>query len=593
MNKSVSSLLTPHKKPGPGIPGVEESRRLSDDAVQDLDISRIVDSFTVSPQARRLVERSLTQLPVDPETVQYRQETFRFLWEHPELRARLRDIIPKIRELTVFSHSHRAADSPFLGAIWRIGELDLYLECLDGLFEAFESAQPPGDVQALSALFHAVAAQRSSEPVEALRTELPPLKAGLRKRRSVTIGINLDERLRPIEAKLVSVHERPFVEYGLLTGFFRSLRGKERKGQQSGENAAPGRDESPGDSRGIATPLHKTVGSGDERSGLSGEKMPLSPLFQDLEGIMRATAKRVLTKVESFLGIETQFLQELPDQLEFFLGAADLADRLRDGGLPAGIPEIEPVSARRLAAEEVYNLALAIRRHPGMETKGASTPEAPAGDGNGEQVVTNDISIGDATIGAIITGPNRGGKTTYLQAVGQLQVLAQAGLFVAARSARVSPVDYLATHFPQREHSATELGRFGEEIARLSRIFDQLSADSIVLLNESFASTNPTEAIAFGEEVLKALGKVGTRCLVATHLLDMARSADRLGPFSTLTAKIETNGEGARRTFKIVPGLPRDTSYAYDLVRQAGMTYEQLTARLENRGVIPESHSEQ
>jgi DNA mismatch repair ATPase MutS len=117
-------------------------------------------------------------------------------------------------------------------------------------------------------------------------------------------------------------------------------------------------------------------------------------------------------------------------------------------------------------------------------------------------------------------------------------------------------------------------------------MFDTLSTESLVLLNESFASTNPTEAIAFGREVLKALGEAGTRVLVATHLLEMAHSATSLGPFVAMTAEVEDTEEGARRTFRIVPGLPGDTSYAYDLVRRAGMTYEQLSERLRRRGVV-------
>ncbi|MFW5728192.1 MAG: MutS-related protein, partial [Spirochaetota bacterium] len=161
---------------------------------------------------------------------------------------------------------------------------------------------------------------------------------------------------------------------------------------------------------------------------------------------------------------------------------------------------------------------------------------------------------------------------------------------VPAAEARISSVDYLATHFPRGEHSATELGRFGEEIARLSAMFDTLSAESLVLLNESFAATNPAEAVAFGREILRALGEAGTRVLVATHLLELAHSATSLGPFVAMTAEVEPGEEGARRTFRIVPGLPGDTGYAYDLVRRAGMTYEQLSERLRRRGVVSKEH---
>jgi DNA mismatch repair protein MutS len=530
-----------------------DTRRISKDAVQDLEIDVLVEAFAATPQGRRLVERALTQLPLDPDVTRYRQESFRFLHEHREVRERLRAVIPKIRELTVFSHSQGGTDSPFLSAVWRIGELDLYVECLDALHAAFDLASPPASAAGLRALRDAVAERRSGNAVEALRREIPPLKEGLRKRRSVTIGVNLDDRLRPVEAKLVSVHDRPFSETGLLTEFFRSFRSGEQKP--------------------VSAPLHRSPSGGNGQSAYT-TKMPLSPLFQDLEGIMRTTSKRILSKIESFLSVETQVIQSLPDELEFFIGAADLADRLHAAGLPTCTPTLDATTSHTLSARAVYNLPLALRR-------------LNEGSPDGEPVVTNDIAMGPNKRGAIVTGPNRGGKTTYLQALGQLQVLTQAGLFAPAKEATVSPVDYVATHFPQREHSASELGRFGEEVARLSEIFDELSSDSFVILNESFASTNPSEAIAFGSEVLKALADAGTRALVATHLVDMARTAESMGHYSALTAQVETTEHGAVRTFRIVPGVPESSSYAYDLVKQAGMTYEQLSERLQRRGILP------
>ncbi len=526
-------------------------RRLSEEAHRDLEIDSVVEAIAVSPQGRRIVERTMTNLPVDPAVSRYRQETFRFLRDHPALRRALREVIPTMRELTIFSHSHRSADSPFLSAVWKIGELDLYLQCLDALHEAF-TANPPDGAAALSRLRDLVAEHRETETVDALRRELPPLKAGLRKRRSVTIGVNLDDRLRPVEAKLVGINDQPFAESGLLTEFFRSLRSQ--------------------DARAVATPLHRTP-SASGGALQYDSRLPLSPLFQDLESIMRATSKKILGKIDRFLHVRTQFLQELPDELEFFIGSVDLADRLEAAGLPVGLPALAEVSDRTLFGRDVYNLALALRR---------LAADGPGRDG----IVTNNIDIGNGAIGAVITGPNRGGKTTYLQAVGQMQILAQAGIFVPAAEARISSVDYLATHFPRGEHSATELGRFGEEIARLSAMFDTLSAESLVLLNESFAATNPAEAVAFGREILRALGEAGTRVLVATHLLELAHSATSLGPFVAMTAEVEPGEEGARRTFRIVPGLPGDTGYAYDLVRRAGMTYEQLSERLRRRGVV-------
>jgi DNA mismatch repair ATPase MutS len=71
----------------------------------------------------------------------------------------------------------------------------------------------------------------------------------------------------------------------------------------------------------------------------------------------------------------------------------------------------------------------------------------------------------------ILTGPNQGGKTTYMQAIGLAQVMAQSGLFVPGRRARISPVDGIHTHFPVEERVGLGLGRFGDEARRIRTLF--------------------------------------------------------------------------------------------------------------------------
>src|SRR5258708_26136944 len=83
---------------------------------------------------------------------------------------------------------------------------------------------------------------------------------------------------------------------------------------------------------------------------------------------------------------------------------------------------------------------------------------------NATKLVGNNVSLDDQGRIAILTGPNSGGKTTYVQAVGLAQVFFQAGLLVPADKARMSPVDGIYTHFPALESFQ---GRFSEEAARL------------------------------------------------------------------------------------------------------------------------------
>src|SRR5207245_6024972 len=87
----------------------------------------------------------------------------------------------------------------------------------------------------------------------------------------------------------------------------------------------------------------------------------------------------------------------------------------------------------------------------------------------------------------------KAGKTTYTQMVGLCQILAQTGVWVPAASARLSPVDNIYTHYPVEEQLTKGTGRFGDEAQRLYQIFARGTRHSLILLNESLASTNPGE----------------------------------------------------------------------------------------------------
>src|SRR5207248_1316038 len=113
-----------------------------------------------------------------------------------------------------------------------------------------------------------------------------------------------------------------------------------------------------------------------------------------------------------------------------------------------------------------------------------------------------DAAFGPEALIAILTGPNNGGKTTYLRALGQALALFQAGLPVPAEQARISPVDGVFSHFATAERLDTGGGRLAEELERLARIFRTASRDSLVLLNEPLTSTDYAAARMIGRDII-------------------------------------------------------------------------------------------
>ena len=206
---------------------------------------------------------------------------------------------------------------------------------------------------------------------------------------------------------------------------------------------------------------------------------------------------------------------------------------------------------------------------------------------DGEEIVPNDISF-DAQNSYIyvLTGPNRGGKSVITCAVGIGLAMMQLGLFVPAKSARISPADAVYTHFPTGADDTIDKGRLGEECARLGEIFDCVTPYSLVLLDESLSSTGSYEGSYIAAEVLSGLAIVGCRCLFATHLHELAAEIDRINEQSkknggvlinTLVAGIE---EG-RRSFKIYRAKPDGKSYARDIAERYGLTYDSILRKMQ------------
>jgi len=171
----------------------------------------------------------------------------------------------------------------------------------------------------------------------------------------------------------------------------------------------------------------------------------------------------------------------------------------------------------------------------------------------------------------IVTGANQGGKSTFLRSIGIAQVMLQCGLMVAAESFESGIFPSLFTHFTRREDSEMNSGRLDEELGRMSRIVDHLDGASLVLLNESFATTTEKEGSVIAYDVVKALTEAGVKILTVTHLLSFAQriyeEAGQNGDSEVefLSAQRMENG---KRTFRMIQHAPELTSFGLDLYEE-------------------------
>ncbi len=240
------------------------------------------------------------------------------------------------------------------------------------------------------------------------------------------------------------------------------------------------------------------------------------------------------------------FFSQLRDELDFYLGGANLQARLVGAGLPVCVPEPLDPSPFGLAAGGLYDLSLAL--------------------GGRTAIVPNDLNVAARPL-VVITGANQGGKSTFLRSVGVAVLLTQAGLSVPARRFSASVPHGIFTHFRREEDATMTSGKFEEELDRMSAIAGHLRPGSLLLANESFASTNEREGSEIAETVLRAFLDGGVRVALVTHFFDLADRLRRIEPERALFLRAERTPDG-HRTFRVVPGDPLPTGFGFDLYRE-------------------------
>ena len=194
------------------------------------------------------------------------------------------------------------------------------------------------------------------------------------------------------------------------------------------------------------------------------------------------------------------------------------------------------------------------------------------------EIVSNDLTFNQKNTVYILTGANRGGKTTITQAVGQLFVLAQGGLFVPAESFHYVPCDSVYTHFPADEDKTMDLGRLGEECVRFKEMFSQSTSRSLMLLNETFSTTSFEEGYYIARDSIKALQTKAVRTIYNTHMHKLGEDAEELTRESSGAgaASLIMRTEEGKRSFKVALAKPEGSSYAKDIAEKYGVTYDML-----------------
>ena len=460
----------------------------------------------------------LRLLTADRAVLAYRQAIFRDLGQNPALYDVLKKLREYLADLRNLSQKRVAMGSSTEDVLYSFGELKVFIDMISEITDSVEEFREKLTSDALLSLIGTMDRIRTDPSFPEVKGYVDRILSTLRFPRSVTLGVNLNARFEPYEVGVVSINSDYYIGGGLFSAMF-------------------GKTEKEGGLR-CNTPLV----TGEAAASFS------NAIYSVINTDIARSLKKARSMMLSYIQNTVSGLVSVYDDLTFILRGAEYIRELEAKKIHTALP----VFGENLHLHRLINPALLRKMSAG-------------------QIISNDVTLPDDACVLLITGPNSGGKSVYVKAIGTAVLTAQLGLPVPAVEGNLPVFGSVYCHFPA-EDSADD-SRLAEECRAMREILDGTDADSLILMDESFSGTGSAEGAVIAEEVLKTIRHRRAVCVYSTHLHELAARVPALNEKSPKIVTLSAEYVSGRRTYRVIPTEPGGRSYAYEIAKQYGLEF--------------------
>lgn len=276
---------------------------------------------------------------------------------------------------------------------------------------------------------------------------------------------------------------------------------------------------------------------------------------------LKALEDQVLSSKSRALAREKALYEELIDALLSVLEPLQTA--------AAALAELDVLAAMAKVAEDHQWVRPSLSAEPIIRIEGGRHPVVEAL--QRDAFIPNDVALDDTHPMWIITGPNMGGKSTFMRQCALITILARMGSFVPAKAAEIGDIDRIFTRMGSSDDIASGRSTFMVEMTETAQILHAATERSLVLMDEIGRGTSTFDGLSIAWAAAEQLAQHNRcRCLFATHYFELTALAEQHAPISNWHLKATEHGERIVFLHQVVPG-PANQSYGIQVARLAGV----------------------
>ncbi len=494
----------------------QKSIPVPEETYKDLALDEVIEAITSNEEDKQIVKGVFTSIPTSVKTIQYRQEILSDFIQNEEMCNGLEKILSKIKVLQEYGHSFQIGGIE-KASIWDLldflQELEVYVEVIEKLGAIFKDKNFSS--KALQTMVEKIDRIIAEGGISHIKEDIAQLRTDVSITKSLCLGINLSPDLYPEEVKILSFSNTRYkVDY------------------RRGSELAYG-------------------------TNYYGMEAIMKCMTREVEKILAVCIKKMKKVFRQYVEMDDQFFSKLYPELQYYLLVTRFYRTLQHEGHTVCLPDISE-SAKEIHMSAVYNIRLAIQKN--------------------KNIVKNNFGFLKQERLFVLTGPNRGGKTVLTQGIGLAVHMASIGLYTPAVQYSGFQIYQILTHFPADENKTVNYGRLGEEAIRIRQIIKEADRNTLLLLNETYATTCASDGLFLAKDLLHVLKRKNVLTLFNTHIRDLPRGLEEMNAWEgesnivSIIMEIENN----ENTFKVKRSEPDSSSYAQNIARKYGITYEQM-----------------